>query len=146
MIAAIIAVFAGALLLFGIGGTVLAIYLVRARDSASMVNSIVNSTFDVSGQQATTFKVTLPPNAHNARIVGGFKVVSGSSVGFYIVSEAQFAQWSSGFRKLAMMTRENTDSLKIRQPLTAGTYYVCFVGSYPSASVRVAAELYAKYD
>ena len=145
-IAAIIAVLGGALLLVGVGGSILAIYIVRARDNANVVSSIVNSTFDVSGQQATSFKVTFPSNAHNARIVGGFKITSGSSVGFYIVSEAQFPQWSSGTRNLALMTRENADSLKIRQPLTAGTYYVCFVSSGSTTSVRVAAELYAKYD
>lgn len=143
---AVVGVIAGSLLLFVVGGSILTIYVVRARDSATTVNSVVNSAFDVSSQQATSFKVTFPSNAHNARIVGGFRVMSGSSVGFYIVSEAQFAQWSSGSRKLAMMTRENADSLKIRQPLTAGTYYVCFLGPDSSTSVRVAAELYAKYD
>jgi hypothetical protein len=145
-IAALIAIVGGTVLVFGVGGSVLAIYIVRVRDSAATVNTIINESFEVSGQQGKSIKISFPPNAKNARIVGGFKVTSGASVAFYIVGEAQIEQWSNGNKMLAVMQRENVGSLKIRQPLSAGTYYVCFVGLDPNGQVNVAAELYAKYD
>jgi hypothetical protein len=113
-IAALIAIVGGTVLLFGVGGSVLAFYIVRARDSAAIVNTVVNESFEVSGQQGKSIKFSFPPNAKNARIVGGFKVTSGAAVAFYIVGEAQMEQWSNGTKRLALMQRENVGSLKLR--------------------------------
>jgi hypothetical protein len=54
-----------------------------------------------------------------------------------LLSEAQLAQWSSGTKTLAVMRRENVDSLKIRHPLAAGNYYLCFVGADPDGQVKI---------
>jgi hypothetical protein len=145
-VVAIIGIGAGALLLFVVGASVAAYYLLRANDQAATVNTIVNNSFGVSHEQPTSFNVVIPKGAKNSRIVGGFKVTSGTTVSFYILSEQQFAQWSSGTAQPTIVKREIIGSTKIRQPLVPGSYYLLFASPDPNNSVTVAAELYVKYD
>lgn len=138
-----------ALLLFLAGGLFLAFYIVGNRadaDGATTVNTVVNDSFTALSEKPASFKVVIPRGARNSRIVGGFKVTSGSVVNFYIVGEDRFAEWSSGAMKAALTQREQTNSNKIRQSLQPGTYYLLFANPDPAKEVKVAAEFYAKYD
>jgi hypothetical protein len=77
------------LLLLLAGGLYVASYFrgsdsTSASDQAATINTIVNSSFNTSVSQPSLFKVVVPPEASNARVVGGYKVTSGASVNFYI--------------------------------------------------------------
>ncbi|HEV7892134.1 MAG TPA: HNH endonuclease [Pyrinomonadaceae bacterium] len=137
------------LLLVVVGG----FYVVRyfrgdsASDQAATVNAIINDSFNVNAGQPSSFKFTVPSGAKNARVVGGFKVTSGAKVNFYVVSEEQMAQWSNGSGGASSVTkREQASSIRVRQALQPGTYFLLFFNVDPSNSVTVAAEFYSKYD
>ena len=115
-------------------------------DQAATVNTIVNDSFSVSTGQPKSFKIIVPKGARNSRVVGAFKAPSGTTVDFYIVSEDQFGQWSTGAARPAIVRREDAASAKIRQPLVSGTYYLLFASSDANNAVTVAAEFYLKYD
>ncbi|HEY6804504.1 MAG TPA: hypothetical protein VI306_13080 [Pyrinomonadaceae bacterium] len=125
------------------------IYLIHRRanaDQAVNVSAIVNQSFIAASDRPATFKITFPNGAKNSRVVGGFKVTSGSAVNFFIVSDVQFQQWANGTAKTSLFQRQQIPTAKIRQLLGPGTYYVLFTSPDPNSSVTVAAELYAKYD
>ena len=148
-IAAVIGGAALALMLFLTAGLFLAFYFAGNRsdsDGAATVNTIVNDSFTALSDKPVSFKIVIPRGAKNSRIVGGFKVTSGSAVNFYILSEARFAEWSAGAAKAALTQREQTSSNRIRQSLQPGTYYLLFTSPDPFSEVKVAAEFYAKYD
>lgn len=148
-IASVIGVAAMALLLFLAGGFFVAFYFLGPSansDQAAIVNTVVNESFTAPYNPPVSFKVTIPKNSNNSRVVGGFKVTSGTTVSFYIVNEGQFAQWSPNVTKSALFRREQTESAKIRQALQPGTYYLLFASPDVSGSVTVAAEFYSKYD
>lgn len=133
---------------------ILGFYVVRyfrggsaASDQAVTVNTIVNNFFNVSGQQPASFKIEIPNGVKNARVVGGFKVTSGSKINFFIMDEVQWSQWSNGNTNVAPLTkRENTGSYKVRQMLQSGTYYLVFSSPDGDSFKSVAAEFYSKYD
>jgi hypothetical protein len=148
-VAAIIGVASFAALILVTGGVLLAFYFVGSNadnDGAATVNTIVNDSFSASPNQPAGFKVVIPGGAKNSRIVGGFKVTSGNAVNFYIVREDRIPDWSGGATKAALMQREQTNSNKIRQSLPPGTYYLLFATPDAFTDVKVAAELYSKYD
>ena len=115
-------------------------------DAAGNVNTIVNESFTASFDKPTSFKITFPSGARNSRVVGGFKVTGGAAVNFFIVSDAQFQEWSTGAAKASLFQRQQAPTAKIRQLLQPGTYYILFAAPDPNAPVTVAAELYSKYD
>lgn len=115
-------------------------------DQARNVSTIVNDSFNAPFDKPASFKVTFPSGAKNSRIVGGFKVTNGAAVSFFIVSDSQFEQWSTGARKEFLFQRQKTATAKIRQVLGPGTYYIVFASPDPNTPVTVAAELYSKYD
>jgi HNH endonuclease len=122
----LVAVISGAIaaLLILVTSVLVLLYFVnrnRSSDQAGSVNTIVNESFNASYGQPAKFKMIIPSGAKNSRVVGGFKVTSGTSVSFYVVGEAQLEQWSSGAAKPALVQREQTTAAKIRQPLQAGT-------------------------
>ena len=135
-------------LLFVIGVSALIYFLHRSgsSDQARSVSTIVNESFNVPFEKPASFKITFPSTARNSRIVGGFKVTSGASVNFFIVSDSQFQQWSTGVPKTSLFQRQQTPTAKIRQLLGPGTYYILFASPDPNTPVTVAAELYSKYD
>ena len=140
---------AGALLVLFVVGLSLLLYFIHRSgnvDAASNVNTIVNESFNTSFDKPASFKITFPDGAKDSRVVGGFKVSSGKTVNFFIVSDAQFQQWSSGTAKPSLFQRQQMPTLKIRQLLQPGTYYILFASPDPNTSVTVAAELYSKYD
>jgi len=65
---------------------------------------------------------------------------------FFIISDSQFQQWSTGATKASLFQRQQTPTAKIRQLLGPGTYYILFASPDPNTPVTVAAELYSKYD
>ncbi|MGZ5482335.1 MAG: hypothetical protein ACXWID_10160 [Pyrinomonadaceae bacterium] len=65
---------------------------------------------------------------------------------FFIVSEAQYQQWSSGAENPSLFQRQQTPTAKVRQLLQPGTYYMLFVSPDRDRAVTVAAEFYSKYD
>jgi len=136
------------ILLLLIGVSVLLYFLYRSggSDQARSVSTIVNESFNASFEKPASFKITFPSTARNSRVVGGFKVTSGAAVNFFIVSDAQFQQWSTGVPKTSLFQRQQTPTAKIRQLLEPGTYYILFASSDPNTPVTVAAELYSKYD
>ena len=119
-----------------------------ASDSAATINSIVNNVFDTSTAQPALFKVIVPPEAKNARVVGGYKVTAGTNVNFYILDSNQYEQWAGGSKNISALTqRERSASARLRQALKPGTYYVVFADTEgPPDATTVAAELYLKYD
>jgi hypothetical protein len=138
-----------ALLIFLGGSGLVAFYFLSSNadsDQAATVNTIVNKSFTAAFVPPVSFKVTVPNDAKNARIVGGFKATAGTTVSFYIVSERQFAQWAASTAKPALLRREQTDSARIRQPLQPGIYYLLFSSPDIYSTVNVAAEFYSKYD
>lgn len=139
---------AALILLVVIGVSVLVYFIYRGKgpDQARNVSTIVNESFNASFDKPTSFKVTFPSGARNSRLVGGFKVTNGTAVNFYILSDVQFQQWSSGAAKTSLFQRQQTSTTKVRQVLEPGTYYVLFTSADPNTSVTVAAELYSKYD
>jgi hypothetical protein len=145
---AVIGVAAAALVVFLTGVLLLAYYVHRngGSDQAASVSTVVNNSFTAPFDKPASFKIIIPNGVKNSRVVGGFKVTSGTSVNFYIVNEGQFEQWSSGAGKPALAQREQTSSAKIRQPLQPGTYYLLFTNPDPATAVTVAAEFYTKYD
>lgn len=149
-IAAVLAVGGFALLLFATAGVFLTYYLVirdgTRSESAANVNTIVNESFTALPNKPANFKIVIPQGARNSRVVGGFKVTSGSTVNFYIVAEHELPRWTAGSTAAAIAQREQTNSTKIRQPLPPGTYYLLFASPDPFTSVTIAAELYSKYD
>lgn len=147
----LVAVIGGAIaaLLIFVTSVLLLVYFVNrngSSDQAGSVNTIVNQSFNASYGQPAKFKVIIPPGAKNSRVVGGFKVTSGTSVSFYVISEGQLGQWSSGSAKPALAQREQTTSAKIRQVLPPGTYYLLFTSPDPNTPATVSAEFYSKYD
>lgn len=110
------------------------------------VSTIVNESFSAPFDRPASFKITFPNGAKNSRVVGGFKVTSGAAVNFFIVSDAQFRQWSNGAAKASLLQRQQTSTTKIHQLLQPGTYYILFAAPDPNTPVTVAAELYSKYD
>jgi hypothetical protein len=119
-----------------------------AADEATTVATVVNDSFSPSSSQPSLFKIVVPPEASNARVVGGYKVTAGSRVNFYIVDGKQYEQLGSGAKDLpALARREKSTSVRIRQALKPGTYYLLFAPDEGSAEgVTVAAEFYLKYD
>jgi hypothetical protein len=118
----------------------------QAGDQAGNVNTIVNDSFNASFDKPVSYKFTFPGGAKNSRVVGGFRVTSGTAVNFFIVSDAQFQQWSSGGAKPTVFQRQQMPTAKIRQLLQPGTYYMLFTSPDPNSTVTVAAEFYSKYD
>jgi hypothetical protein len=145
---AVIGVATAALVVFLTGVLLLVYYVHRneSSDQAASVSTVVNNSFTAPFDKPTSFKIIIPSGVKNSRVVGGFKVTSGTSVNFYIVNEGQFEQWSSGAGKPALTQREQTSSAKIRQPLQPVTYYLLFTSPDPAIAVTVAAEFYSKYD
>jgi hypothetical protein len=145
-----IGVVALVLLLFFVGG----FYVVRhfrgsdtASEQATTTNTVVNDSFNVSPGQPTSFKFTIPSGAKNARVVGGFKVTSDTKVNFYVLSDEQMAQWTNGSANSGSITkREQASSVRVRQVLQPGTYFLLFSGADANSSATVAAEFYSKYD
>jgi hypothetical protein len=140
---------AGALVVVFVVGLSLLLYFIHRSgsvDAAGNINTIVNESLNASFDKPASFKVTFPGGAKNSRVVGGFKVTSGTTVNFFIVSDAQYQQWSSGTAKPSLFQHQQMSTLKIRQLLQPGTYYILFVSPDPNTSVTVAAELYSKYD
>jgi len=45
---------------------------------------------------------------------------------FFIISDSQFQQWSTGATKASLFQRQQTPTAKIRQLLGPGTYYILF--------------------
>jgi hypothetical protein len=129
-----------ALILVLAGGIYLYRYFSGASQSAEQaahVETIVNTSFDASVEQPASFQIVVPSGASNARIVGGYKVTSGSLVNLYILDTAQRRQ----------AAKENLGSARLRQPLGPGTYFLQFVpAGGVTAPVKVAAEFYLKYD
>ncbi|HEU4712159.1 MAG TPA: hypothetical protein VFS76_11370 [Pyrinomonadaceae bacterium] len=124
------------------------LYFIRSgsSDQARSVSTIVNESFSATFDKPASFKVTVPSDAKNARVVGGFKVTSGTAVNFFIVSDSQFQQWSAGVPKESLFQRQQTPTAKVRQLLGPGTYYILFSSPDSNKPVTVAAELYSKYD
>lgn len=148
-IAAVIAVAGFALLLFLAGGVLAVFYFTGGgtrSDGAAHVETIVNESVNAAPGNPATFKIVIPRGAKNSRVVGGFKVTSGNTVSFYIVSEKEFPSWTAGTSTAAIAQRDQVNSLKIRQLLQPGTYYLVFASFDPFTPVTVAAELYSKYD
>lgn len=117
-------------------------------EQAASVTAIVNSVFSVSSSQSATFKIMVPSNAANARVVGGYKVTSGKPVNFYIMDEAQYGRWTGGAGSIAAVAqRPGSSSIRLRQVLKPGAYYLLFTSAdgVPETT-SVAAELYLKYD
>lgn len=115
-------------------------------DQARNVSTVVNASFNAPFDKPARFKITFPIGARNARVVGGFKVTSGTAVNLFIVSEAQFQQWAGGSARTSLFQRQQTPTAKIRQLLEPGTYYIVFASPDPNTPVTVAAEFYSKYD
>ncbi|SRR6266404_2528194 len=116
-------------------------------DQAASIQQVVNQTFNVAHSNFTVFPVIVPPGAKNARIVGGFKLAAGEGFDFYVFDAAQFQRWSSGAHDaVAISQRKIVDSLKVRQPVSAGNYYLVFSGKNVANDQSVAAELYLKHD
>lgn len=139
---------AATLLLLLVTGVSVVLYLFSrsgSSDQARSVNLIVNDSFNAPFDKPASFKVTFPSGARNSRVVGGFKVTSGPTVNFFIVSESQFQQWSTEVPKSSLFQRQ-TATTKVRQLLGPGTYYIVFASPDPNTPVTVAAELYSKYD
>ncbi|MGH9818638.1 MAG: HNH endonuclease, partial [Pyrinomonadaceae bacterium] len=145
--ASVIAGVAAILLILMVGGLYVSRYFSRSSDStsdqATSVDTIINDVISVSPQQPASLKIVIPSGAKNARVVGGFKVTSGANVNFFILNDAQFAQFSNDINTPALTKREQAASAKVRQPLQSGTYYLVFAGISNS---KVAAEFYSKYD
>ena len=104
-------------------------------EQAANAQTIVNTSFDVTGDKPASFEIVVPAGAKNARVVGGYKVTSGSAVNCYILDASQHHQ----------VVKENLSSARLRQMLSPGTYYLQFMPA-AGASVKVAAEFYLKYD
>jgi hypothetical protein len=109
----------------------------QTSEQSAQAQTIVNTSFEVTGEKPTSFEIVVPASAKNARIVGGYKVTSGSAVNCYILDASQHQQ----------AAKENLASARLRQPLDPGTYYLQFTPmAGAAASVKVAAEFYLKYD
>jgi HNH endonuclease len=104
-------------------------------EQAANAQTIVNTSFDVTSDKLASFEIVVPASAKNARVVGGYKVTSGSAVNCYVVDGSQHRQ----------AAKENLASARLRQTLGPRTYYLQFVpvGGMP---VKVAAEFYLKFD
>jgi hypothetical protein len=117
-------------------------------EQAASITTIINNAFTASAAQPAAFKVAVPPGASNARVVGGYKVTAGRPVSFYILDETQYRRWSSGDRGVAAITqRLGLSSVRLRQVLRPGTYYLRFSGTEGvNDASGVAAEFYLKHD
>jgi hypothetical protein len=117
-------------------------------EQAASVRAVVNQAFIASAGQPAAFKVVVPAGASNARVVGGYKVTGGRAVDFYILDETQYGHWSGGTRDVAAVTqRPRSTSIRLRQVLKPGTYYLIFAAAEGAAEeTKVAAEFYLKYD
>src|SRR5205085_5557432 len=83
-------------------------------EQAANAQTIVNTSFDVTNDKPASFEIVVPPGAKNARVIGGYKVTSGSAVNCYIVDASQHRQ----------AAKENLASARLRQTLSPGTYYL----------------------
>lgn len=122
--------------------------MASAADNAATVAAVVNDSFNPSNSQPSLFKVVVPPGASNARVVGGYKVTSGAKVNFYILDGKQYEQWGNGSKSAAALAkREKSTSVRLRQALQPGTYYLLFAPDEGADDgLTVAAEFYLKYD
>ena len=108
----------------------------QAAEQSVNAQTIVNTSFDVTNDKPASFEVVVPASAKNARVVGGYKVVAGSSVSCYVLDGTQRQQ----------AAKESTASARMRVPLSPGTYYLQFVPALSNTTSRVAAEFYLKFD
>lgn len=117
-------------------------------DQAASVSTVVNNAFTTSADQSAVFKITVPSGASNARVVGGYKVTSGRPVNFYILDETQYGRWVGGDKGVtAIAQKPGSNSVRLRQVLRPGTYYLLFAGAEGTNDLSgVAAEFYLKHD
>jgi hypothetical protein len=119
----------------------------QAADQAAHVQTIVNDSFDVTPNQPASFQITVPPDARNARLVGGYKVTSGLVVSCYLVDASRYQPTANGSKPVqALAVREDSKSSRLRQTLNSGTYYLLFFPPGGADGTTVAAEFYLKYD
>jgi hypothetical protein len=119
----------------------------QAADQAAHVQTVINDSFDAAPNQPASFQITVPPDARNARVVGGYKVTSGLAVSCYVV-DASLYQLAAGNSKptQALTAKEDSKSSRLKQALSPGTYYLLFFPPGGTARTTVAAEFYLKYD
>lgn len=73
--------------------------------------------------------------------------MSGKPVDFYIMDEGQYGRWSGGGGSIAAVAqRQRSYSVRLRQALKPGTYYLLFTSADAAESTSVAGEFYLKYD
>ena len=108
----------------------------QALEQSANVQTIVNTSFDVTNDKPASFEVVVPTAAKNARVVGGYKVTAGSAVNCYVLDATQRQQ----------AAKESTASARMRVPLSPGTYYLQFAPALSNTPSKVAAEFYLKFD
>lgn len=115
-------------------------------EQSAHVQTVVNDSFGATRSQPAAFKIIVPPRSSNARVVGGYKVTAGQKINFYVLDGAQYERWSGDTTTVSTLTkREQSTSVRVRQELQPGIYYLLFAGS-DDAPATVAAEFYLKYD
>lgn len=119
----------------------------QAAEQSAHVQTVVNDSFGAAPDQPASFQITVPPDARNARVVGGFKVTSGPAVSCYVVDASQDQSVSNGSKPTqALAAREGSKSSRLRQTLGPGTYFLLFIPPGGSSGTTIAAEFYLKYD
>jgi hypothetical protein len=143
----------GALILIALPAGFISVYRYFSRpsqssDDSAQVQTLINKSFESAAHQPASFQIVVPPGASNARVVGGYKMTSGSGVSCYLLEQSQFQLMSSGTQNFQpVLAKQRIASARFRQPLKTGTYYLLFVPeSGDGTPVTVAAEFYLKYD
>ena len=139
------------LLLFLAGGTY--VYWrwgrsTQAAEQTTNVTTVVNDSFVAAATGPVAFQIAAPAGARDARLGGGYKVTAGPTVNCYIVEESQFRQLASGAKPArTLAAKENLTSVRLRQPLAAGSYYLVFApAAGDAAKSTVAPEFYLKFN
>jgi hypothetical protein len=119
----------------------------QAAEQSAHVQTVVNDSFTAAPNQPASFQITVPPDARNARVVGGYKVTSGPAVSCYVVDASLYQPSGNSSKPVQALTaREDSKSYRLRQALGPGTYYLLFFSPGGAAGTTVAAEFYLKYD
>ena len=104
-------------------------------------------TLEEGSHRAVSFNV--PAGQTSARIAGGFRVTSGSSVDFYLMSREQYERFMGGASPevTSVVYREEQWNARVGERLPAGDYYLVFdLPDSDAGTQSVAAQFSVVFD
>jgi hypothetical protein len=110
---------------------------------------VMDEVFTLEGGSHRALKFAVPAGAGGARVSGGFRVTSGSSVDFYLMRQEQYDRFALGESPdvASVVYREAQWNARVGERLSPGDYYLVFDNRDSGEGAQtVAAEFFLVYD